>query len=514
MYKKENFGFIQYAGDNFSGKDSVMNTVSDMVRDALQKGDVRAASKACFPMFCGFTASEEWKKCVNMIKSVPWVEDDVYFYVIMVLEALREGNLKEEAKWMEKLTSLKELFKDNTAEKELAETAVSWLNVRIPRSENSSLMMELSALYNSEMEESVRFGHLCPTAGSPGILRGAKDISDWGRKYKAMGNIIKPMLPSLFEDGGKGVWELFLAELFYEKNQLYLSEENVESAVEAENIPIKFAALCQYSRILRINGESYISEKLMDEASELISDFPDMRMHRNLAAIRVRCNIEKGNLDSAKNYASENSEETGSYCADKMFRLITLGKAYIALGRYRDAIRFFGRLIELAENDVRPLDTAECYANCAVAHKLSGNNSMAEEKINKALKIARPYGYVRLFADMGEVIADILKNIAAEDDSYVQEIIKESENFSKSFPQLYKFVRNNENMVAGSVRMTGTEQAVLLLLNRGLTNKEISECMNIKITTVKFHVKNILGKLGAVNRIEAVSFAKKIRLID
>ena len=491
-----------------------MNTKFDRVRDAVMNGDPAGASKACFPMFCGFTASDEWDKCIELIKSIPYDKNDVYFYVLMVLDALGTGNMKEALKWQDMLIAMRDEAKDDTPRKELLETAVLWLDVRIPRIDNGKLMMELSSLYSSEMEESVRFGRLCPTAGSPGVLRGAKDVSDWGRKHKAMGNIMKPMIPSLFEDGGKGIWELFLAELFYEKNDLPAALENIEKSMEAENIPIRFACLCQKARILRIAGSKEESQKLLDEAAELIKDFPDRRMGESLDAVRARCDIETGSLESAKEYVLKNSQEPGDYCADKMFKLITRGKAYIALGRYRDAISFFEKLIELSKSDVRPLDTAECYANCAVANRLSGNNSMAREKLHKAVKITQPYGYIRLYSDMGEVISNIIDGMPDEDDLYLNEIKNEADKFSRQFPQLYKFVRNSENVIAGSVKMTGTEQAVLLLLNRGLTNNEISECMNIKVTTVKFHVKNILKKLGVRKRNEAVAFAKKLGLID
>jgi LuxR family maltose regulon positive regulatory protein len=47
----------------------------------------------------------------------------------------------------------------------------------------------------------------------------------------------------------------------------------------------------------------------------------------------------------------------------------------------------------------------------------------------------------------------------------------------------------------------------------GLTNAEISSRLYITLRTVKFHTGNILGKLGATNRTEAVTRARAMNLI-
>ncbi|AEJ20253.1 response regulator [Gracilinema caldarium] len=57
------------------------------------------------------------------------------------------------------------------------------------------------------------------------------------------------------------------------------------------------------------------------------------------------------------------------------------------------------------------------------------------------------------------------------------------------------------------------EQEVLVLMARGLNNAQIAESLFISISTVKFHVSNILWKLGAFSRTEAVSVAIKKGLV-
>jgi DNA-binding NarL/FixJ family response regulator len=62
-------------------------------------------------------------------------------------------------------------------------------------------------------------------------------------------------------------------------------------------------------------------------------------------------------------------------------------------------------------------------------------------------------------------------------------------------------------------KLTGREQEVLELLSRGMSNVEIGKKLFISDTTVKFHVGNILRKLGVSRRAEAVHLAGKMGLI-
>lgn len=61
--------------------------------------------------------------------------------------------------------------------------------------------------------------------------------------------------------------------------------------------------------------------------------------------------------------------------------------------------------------------------------------------------------------------------------------------------------------------LTGREQEVLQLVVKGLSNKEIAGALTISENTAKFHLKNILAKLHARNRTEAVAYALQTGLV-
>ncbi len=64
-----------------------------------------------------------------------------------------------------------------------------------------------------------------------------------------------------------------------------------------------------------------------------------------------------------------------------------------------------------------------------------------------------------------------------------------------------------------SEQLTSREREVLRLLARGLSNKDVGGQLFISETTAKFHVGNILRKLGVSRRAEAVYAATKSGLI-
>lgn len=62
--------------------------------------------------------------------------------------------------------------------------------------------------------------------------------------------------------------------------------------------------------------------------------------------------------------------------------------------------------------------------------------------------------------------------------------------------------------------LTEREREVLALMARGLSNREIGEKLFVSPVTAKFHVGNILSKLGVTTRTEAAAVAVQLGLIE
>jgi two-component system, NarL family, response regulator LiaR len=109
-------------------------------------------------------------------------------------------------------------------------------------------------------------------------------------------------------------------------------------------------------------------------------------------------------------------------------------------------------------------------------------------------------------------ISYLLKNVAADD---LAAAIREAyAGRSTLAPEAIQALiqpdapgRGVQTGVAETFELTPREEEVLALMVEGLTNPEIAERLVVSRSTAKAHVSNILSKLGASNRAEAIAIA-------
>jgi LuxR family maltose regulon positive regulatory protein len=57
-------------------------------------------------------------------------------------------------------------------------------------------------------------------------------------------------------------------------------------------------------------------------------------------------------------------------------------------------------------------------------------------------------------------------------------------------------------------QLTQRESELLRCLSEGMSNRDIAVALSVSETTVKWHLKNIFGKLSVSNRVQAVRAAQ------
>jgi LuxR family maltose regulon positive regulatory protein len=168
-------------------------------------------------------------------------------------------------------------------------------------------------------------------------------------------------------------------------------------------------------------------------------------------------------------------------------------------------------LVPIAEWRRRPGILIEIHILQALAHRAQGSVHRAMDAFRCALSLAEPEGYVRIFADEGEPVAELLREgvmrgIAA---SYGRRLLA-------ALGMEVKQSGEAESAGPPSVLvepLTVREVDVLRLLGTHLTSTEIAEQLYVSPNTVRFHIKNIYGKLGVHRRSDAVERARELRLI-
>ncbi|MGD0794189.1 MAG: response regulator transcription factor [Dehalococcoidales bacterium] len=106
----------------------------------------------------------------------------------------------------------------------------------------------------------------------------------------------------------------------------------------------------------------------------------------------------------------------------------------------------------------------------------------------------------------------LLKNVSAEElVNAVRRAVSGQPSLSPEAAQVL-IQKVNEPAPPGQ-DMTDREKEILALMVEGLSNIEIAERLIVSQSTAKFHVSNILSKLGVSSRTEAVALAVKHHLV-
>jgi LuxR family maltose regulon positive regulatory protein len=171
------------------------------------------------------------------------------------------------------------------------------------------------------------------------------------------------------------------------------------------------------------------------------------------------------------------------------------------------ALALLTRLLRDAEAEGRAGVQIEALALRALAHWQSGNRAGAMVSLERALRLAEPEGYVRLFADLGHPISRLLQEARSRDvmPDYVARLL------AACGADLA-----NAALTIGTPPepLSVREQEVLKLIAAGLTNREIAETLSISPETVKKHTGSIYGKLGVRGRTEAALRAGRLDVLD
>ncbi|HEY6540454.1 MAG TPA: LuxR C-terminal-related transcriptional regulator, partial [Ktedonobacteraceae bacterium] len=120
---------------------------------------------------------------------------------------------------------------------------------------------------------------------------------------------------------------------------------------------------------------------------------------------------------------------------------------------------------------------------------------------------AEPEGYLRLFADEGEVMAHLLARMASfttASPAYLERIQAAIAPLRQAQPAA---TTPPASLPSPCEPLSERERDVLHLVAEGLSDQQIAQRLVLSLHTVKLHVKHLLTKLGAANRTQAVARA-------
>jgi len=152
----------------------------------------------------------------------------------------------------------------------------------------------------------------------------------------------------------------------------------------------------------------------------------------------------------------------------------------------------------------------EVRALLATLHWQGGRREQAVAVLEPALTLAEREGYVRVFVEAGPALAPVLRQAAAQ--GIAPEFVGKLLTALGEEP-LPSGMPSASASLALAEPLSDRELEVLRLVAAGLANAEIAEQLFLAVGTVKRHVFNLYGKLGATSRTRAVARARELGLL-
>jgi LuxR family maltose regulon positive regulatory protein len=266
------------------------------------------------------------------------------------------------------------------------------------------------------------------------------------------------------------------------------------------------------SRLFEAEGELDDALALLDDAERVYAgDYaPNVQP---VPAVRARLRIRRGELAPAEAWARERQLSSGvepTYLLE--YEHLTLVRLLLArhgaerdASAVADALMLLERLFRAAERGGRGASVIEVLVLQALGHGADRNAPAALAALHRAVLLAQPEGYVRVFADEGAPMAALLKALSRHPGApaHVRRLLAASAatGTPSSIP--------SELVDPLSER----ELDVLRLLGGDLDGPEIARVLSVSLNTLRTHTKNIYAKLGVSSRRTAVRQARELKLI-
>ncbi len=326
---------------------------------------------------------------------------------------------------------------------------------------------------------------------------------------------------------GTAELHLGLAELHHERGQGDASNAQMqqsEALSEQAALPNwPYRRRIVQARIQASQGGLDRALALLDEAEPLFIRGPVPE--RPIAALKARVWIRQGKLGDVWDWVHAQDlavDDELSYLRE--FEHLTLARLLLAQHEHdrlvdpiHEAIELLTRLLHAAEAGERGGSVIEILALLALAQAATGGLPAALGALERALRLAEPEGYVRLFVDEGAPMARLLAEAQAQHimPAYVAKLRAAfsivAEQTAPRGPQTVHVSTGAEQPLIEP--LSEREIEVLALVAQGFSNREIAEQLFISINTVKGHNRLIFEKLQVQRRTEAVARAREMGLV-
>ena len=315
-----------------------------------------------------------------------------------------------------------------------------------------------------------------------------------------------------------GACNLAWSWLSYEENELDRAREQALQALRlAEGVGFSDAILRVRYTLARVHlalGEVDAARQVVQDAYHLMARL-DLELPQGdwFRALEAEIHLRQGELAAAADWAEVSGlsaqDSPGRYDEDAY---IAFARLLTVQGRYAEADHLVHTMERSAEDGGRRRTLITVYLLQARSLQAQGREGAAQTGVERALRLAAPEGYLRAFLEEGEPVAALLPQVRHVAPGFVDSLL---EAFSSpptrgDGPAGPVAVALPSSLVEP---LTAREMEIARLIAAGRSNPEIAELLYLSLNTVKWHVKNLYGKLGVSSRVEAAARAQELDLL-
>lgn len=386
---------------------------------------------------------------------------------------------------------------------------------------------ELEAGHQSYAEGMARLQTAGYISDAVGCSIALADIRiEQGRLHEAMGTYERALQLATAQGQSvlRGTADLYvgMSELHREHNDLNTATQNLLKSKELgehTGLPQNRYRWCvAMARIRQAHRDLDGALELLHEAERVyVSDFfPNVHP---VPAWKIRVWIRQGRLGEALGWVREqglSASDDLSYLRE--FEHITLVRVLLAQSGYKsdgnratdhrstlEAMGLLERLLNAAQAGERTRSMLEILILQALAHHTQADIRAALVPLERALTLAEPEGYVRMFVDEGASMAQLLQEAAK------QGIVP---GYIRQLRSALGLAEDTTPVKQGLIEpLSVREKEVLQLLRTELSGPEIARELSVSLPTLRTHTNNIYLKLGMNNRRAAVRRAQELGLL-
>ena len=285
---------------------------------------------------------------------------------------------------------------------------------------------------------------------------------------------------------------------------LRYAQAGLEHGQRADFVDVMLRGYLALVRIRKSQGDLDSALALLEDVEPVVQRMGAPGVKEWVNAFRAQVWLERGDTEIAFQWAAGVSGNIhgGIYPTIP----VALAQVWLAQGRPDQALQLLDHALQETEQVGRLGNAIQILVVKALAHRSLGDPDQALADLEKALSLAEPEGYFRVFVDEGKPIQRLLARAATRNPAsgYIHKLLE-----GLGGPVPIEPIAPSQLIEP----LTTRELQVLQLIADGATNQEIANELVLAVNTVKKHISNIYGKLSADNRVQAVAHARNLGLL-